>query len=157
MLRVVLGALGGTGIAYFRAQCAEPGGEIAASRHEPGGQRAEIGAIAIQFDAARHLFAHPSHADIPTRSVRRRSRRRYRRRYSFGIFGVAYVFLTLGLFLNFSAGRHLLAVIRIPDLLAALHPVLVQHRAMHEVVTGLTRDELLRLLAEFLERGARVF
>src|SRR5205085_2888025 len=56
MLRLVFLALGGTGIAHFRAERAEPGRELAASRHEPGGERAKIRAIAIQFDATRHFL-----------------------------------------------------------------------------------------------------
>jgi hypothetical protein len=56
MLRLVFRGFGGAGVADFRAKRAEPGREVTASGHEPGGERAKIGAIAIEFDATRHLL-----------------------------------------------------------------------------------------------------
>ena len=42
------------------------------------------------------------------------------------------------LMFDFAAGEHFLPAIRVGNLLLALHPILVQHRAMHAVITGLT-------------------
>jgi hypothetical protein len=54
MLCLVFPAFGRTSVAHFRAKRAEPGGEFTSPRHESRRERAEIAAIAIQFDATRH-------------------------------------------------------------------------------------------------------
>src|SRR2546423_13900707 len=61
------------------------------------------------------------------------------------------------LFLNFSAGGHLLAAIRIRDLVAGLDPILVQHWAMHDVIAGLSRRQFFRLFAQLFESDPRFF
>ena len=56
MLRLVFRALGGAGVADFSAKRTDPGRELATSRHEPGGESANIRAVTIQFDATRHFL-----------------------------------------------------------------------------------------------------
>jgi hypothetical protein len=53
---VVLFALSGAGLADVRAQVAELLIERGAPRHEPGGQRADVGAVAAEANARLHAF-----------------------------------------------------------------------------------------------------
>ena len=55
MLGRVSGALVGTGLADLGAHAAQGAVELAASSHEGGGAQAQVGAIAIQPYAGRHL------------------------------------------------------------------------------------------------------
>lgn len=54
MLVIVLCAFGGAGIADLSADRAKPGREITSARHKPRGERAKIGAIAVELNATRH-------------------------------------------------------------------------------------------------------
>src|SRR4051812_46926263 len=56
MLWLVFRAFGSARFAYFGAERTKSGCELAAARHELGGENAEIGAIAIQFYAPCHLL-----------------------------------------------------------------------------------------------------
>jgi hypothetical protein len=56
MLRLMFLAFGRAGIADFSTESAQTRREVAASRHQPCRERAEIRAIAIHLDATRHLL-----------------------------------------------------------------------------------------------------
>src|SRR5437879_4698104 len=58
------------------------------------------------------------------------------------------------LFFDFSAADHSFSAVRIGDGCRCLHPILVLHRAMRDVVAALSSSELDCLLAQFAERGA---
>ena len=54
MLVVVLRTFLCARIADLGADRAEPGRELTSAGHEPNGERAEVGAIAVELDATRH-------------------------------------------------------------------------------------------------------
>ena len=57
----------------------------------------------------------------------------------------------LVLFLDLAAADHLFAAVGIGDGRRRLHPVLVKHWAVSDVVTGLTGNLRLRLAAQLFE------
>src|SRR5438270_3606776 len=59
--------------------------------------------------------------------------------------------LCLVLFLDLAAPDHVLSAIGVGDGCRRLHPVLVQHWAVGDVVTGLTDNLRLRLVAQLFE------
>src|SRR6266446_3573273 len=59
------------------------------------------------------------------------------------------------LLFDFPAANHFLSAVRIGDSCRCLHPILVLHRTMRDVVTALSGSELDCFVAEFAERGAR--
>src|SRR6266581_7425598 len=59
------------------------------------------------------------------------------------------------LLFDFPAGDHFLSAVRIGDSCRCLHPILVLHRAMRDVVAALSRSELDCFVAQFAKCGAR--
>jgi hypothetical protein len=52
VIHAVLGALGSADVADLRAEGADLGGELGAARHLASGERADLGAAAVELDAA---------------------------------------------------------------------------------------------------------
>src|SRR6266581_7973143 len=61
------------------------------------------------------------------------------------------------LLFDFPAANHFLSTVRIGDSCRCLHPILVEHWAVVDLVTGLSGRQLPCFRAEFLECRPRVF
>src|SRR5439155_13588819 len=59
------------------------------------------------------------------------------------------------LLFDLTATDHLFSAVRIGDSCRCLHPILVLHRAMRDVVAALSSSELDCFVAQFAKRGAR--
>src|SRR6478672_5954997 len=67
------------------------------------------------------------------------------------LFGFFIFSFCLVLFLDLAAADHFFAAIGVGDGCRRLHPILVQHWAMGDVVTGLVSKLFLRLAAQLFE------
>src|SRR5260370_40098062 len=58
------------------------------------------------------------------------------------------------LLFDFPAANHVLSAVRVGASCRCLHPILLQHWAMEDVITGLSGSELQRFVAELAVRPA---